>query len=416
LGFNLLEVPLQALSGALTGVFEQDLLQHQGLLFGRKGYNKPCRTDEISGRRRLDASNFLLARWEKMELIQVKKSRREEVDFEHLGFGEVFSDHMLVMDYRDGEWCEPRIMPYGPMEVYPAMCSLHYGQMIFEGLKAFYARNGAIHLFRPDKYHERMNLSCRRLCIPQMDFSLFIEGLKALIRLDKEWVPKKKGYSLYIRPFIFATDSFLGVKVSETYRYVVITSPVGAYYKEGINPVKLITSTEYIRAAKGGLGAAKTPANYAATLLPAEEAKKKGFTQVLWLDGIERKYIEEVGTMNMAFVIDDELITPPLEGTILPGVTRDSVLHLARAWNMKVSERKISIDEVFSASKDGRLQEAFGTGTAAVISPVGEIYHQGEKIVINDNKIGPVAQKLYDEITGLHYGEKVDRFGWIFTV
>jgi branched-chain amino acid aminotransferase len=247
-----------------------------------------------------------------------------------------------------------------------------------------------------------------------MSFDLFMDGLKELVNLDKEWIPKKRGYSLYIRPFVFATDSFLGVKISETYRFMIITSPVGAYYKEGINPVKLITPGDYIRAAKGGLGAAKTPANYAATLLPAEEAKKKGFTQVLWLDGVKRKYVEEVGTMNLFFLIGDKLITPPLEGTILPGVTRDSVIHLARDWKIKVLERKLSIDEVFKASKEGKLKEAFGSGTAAVISPVGEIHHNKKRIIINKGKIGSLSQKLYDEITGIQYGEKVDKFGWCF--
>jgi branched-chain amino acid aminotransferase len=309
-----------------------------------------------------------------MEIMKTKQSRRDQIDFENLGFGEVFSDHMLIMDYKDGEWGSAQIVPYGPIEVFPAMCSFHYGQMIFEGLKAFYTRMGAINIFRPQKYHERMNRSCQRLCIPKMSFDLFMDGLKELVNLDKEWIPKKRGYSLYIRPFVFATDSFLGVKISETYRFMIITSPVGAYYKEGINPVKLITPGDYIRAAKGGLGAAKTPANYAATLLPAEEAKKKGFTQVLWLDGVKRKYVEEVGTMNLFFLIGDKLITPPLEGTILPGVTRDSVIHLARDWKIRVLERKLSIDEVFKASKEGKLKEAFGSGTAAVISPVGEIH------------------------------------------
>jgi branched-chain amino acid aminotransferase len=261
-----------------------------------------------------------------------------------------------------------------------------------------------------------MNLSCQRLCIPEMSFDLFMDGLKELVNLDKEWVPTKKGYSLYIRPFIFATDNFLGVKVSETYRFMIITSPVGAYYKEGINPVKLITPGDYIRAAKGGLGAAKTPANYAATLLPAEEAKKKGFTQVLWLDGIKRKCVEEVGTMNLFFFIGDKLITPPLEGTILPGVTRDSVIHLATDWKIKVLERKLSIDEVFKASKEGKLKEAFGSGTAAVISPVGEIYHNKNRIIINEGKIGHLSQKLYDEITGIQYGEKADKLGWCYLI
>jgi branched-chain amino acid aminotransferase len=353
-------------------------------------------------------------RGEEMEIIKTKQSRRQEVDFEHLGFGATFSDHMLNMEYRDGEWGAPKILPYGPLDISPAICSLHYGQVVFEGLKAFYTRSGAISIFRPEKYHERMNQSCRRLCIPGTKFSVFIEGLKELVRLDREWVPIRKGYSLYIRPFVFASDNFLGVKVSETYQFMIITSPVGAYYKEGINPVRLTTMPDYTRAAKGGLGAAKTPANYAATLLPAEEAKKKGFTQVLWLDGIEKRYVEEVGTMNMAFVIDNEMITPPLEGTILPGVTRDSVIHLARNWGIKVSERRISIDELFDASKKGKLNECFGTGTAAVISPVGEIHHEEKMIVINENKIGPLARRLYDEITGIQYGEKPDPFGWTY--
>jgi branched-chain amino acid aminotransferase len=296
------------------------------------------------------------------------------------------------------------------------MCSLHYGQIVFEGLKAFYTRMGAINLFRPQKYHERMNLSSQRLCIPKIELDVFMEGLRNLVNLDKDWIPRKRGYSLYIRPFIFAADNFLGVKISETYRFIIITSPVGAYYKEGINPVRLITPGEYIRAAKGGLGAAKTPANYAATLLPAEEAKKKGFTQVLWLDGVERKYVEEVGTMNLFFLIGDELITPPLEGTILPGVTRDSVLHLAKKWKVKVLERRISIDEVFKTSMEGKLKEVFGTGTAAVISPVGEIHYEDQHIIVNDGKIGPLSQKLYDEITGIQYGEKVDDFGWCYLI
>ena len=347
-----------------------------------------------------------------MEIIKIQKSRRDQIDFENLGFGEVFSDHMLSMEYNDREWLSPQIIPFGPLQIYPSMCSLHYGQIIFEGLKAFYTRMGAINIFRPEKYHERMNLSCQRLCIPKMGFDLFMDGIRELVTLDKEWVPRKRGYSLYIRPFIFATDNFLGVNISGTYRFMIITSPVGAYYKEGINPVKLITPGDYIRAAKGGLGAAKTPANYAATLLPAEEAKKKGFTQVLWLDGVERKYVEEVGTMNLFFLINDELITPPLEGTILPGVTRDSVINLARDWKIKVLERRISIDKIFKASKEGKLKEAFGTGTAAVISPVGEIHHNENRITVNEGKIGPLSQKLYDEITGIQYGEKADKFKW----
>jgi len=349
-----------------------------------------------------------------MEIKKTDRSRRDQIDFDNPGFGEIFSDHMLTADYKGGTWGPPQIVPYGTMDIYPAICSLHYGQIVFEGLKAFYTRNGKINIFRLQKYHERMTRSNQRLCIPEISLDLFREGLIELVKLDKEWVPRKRGNSLYIRPFVFATDNFLGVKVSETYRFIIITSPVGAYYKEGINPVKLTTPGEYVRAARGGLGAAKTPANYAATLLPGEVAKKRGFTQVLWLDGIEGKYVEEVGTMNIFFYIGDELITPPLEGTILPGVTRDSVVQLSKEWGIKVNERKVSIDEVFKASKEGRLKEIFGSGTAAVISPVGEIHHGDGRIIINQGKIGSLSQKLYDEITGIQYGENADRYGWCY--
>ena len=351
-----------------------------------------------------------------IDITRVKQSKIGEVDMGNLGFGEVFSDHMVIIDYVNGKWQTPQIVPFGEINVLPSLCTLHYGQAIFEGLKAFYTKQGKINIFRPQKYHERMNRSCTRLCIPQMDYDLFINSVLELIKLEKAWVPQQRGYSLYIRPFIFATDSYIGVRVSETYRFMVILSPVGAYYKEGLNPVRLITSGEYVRAAKGGLGAAKTPANYAASLLPAHEAKEKGFTQVLWLDAAEHKYIEEVGTMNICFMIDNELITPPLDGTILPGVTRDSVLTLARDWGMKLNERRITIDEVFTASKNDKLNEVFGTGTAAVISPVGEMRHLDKAITVNGKKIGTVSQKLYDEVTGIQYGEKPDKFGWMLTL
>lgn len=351
-----------------------------------------------------------------MEIIKTQNSRKDQIDFGKLGFGEIFSDHMFSMDYINGKWVSSQIIPYGKIEIFPSMCSLHYGQIVFEGLKAFFTRNGTINIFRPEKYHNRLNHSCRRLCIPEIDYDLFMDSLKELVFLDKGWIPKMRGYSLYIRPFVFAIDNFLGVKISESYRFMIITSPVGAYYREGINPVRLVTSSEYIRAAKGGLGAAKTPANYAGTLLPAEEAHKRGFTQVLWLDGIERKYIEEVGTMNIFFLINDELITPPLEGTILGGVMRDTVLHLSKEWGISVAERKISIDEVQWASREGRLKEVFGTGTAAVISPIGEIQHNGNLTVVNSFKIGPLCQKLYDEITGIQYGERRDKFNWCYVI
>lgn len=351
-----------------------------------------------------------------IEVTKTKVSRIKEVDFDNLEFGVDFSDHMFTVHYKDGKWETPRIMPYGEIKVEPSLCTLHYGQAVFEGLKAFKTVDGKINLFRPDKYHERFNRSNKRLCIPFIPYELFISGIKELVLLDRAWIPDKKGCSLYIRPFVFAADNFLGVRVSYTYNFMIITSPVGAYYKEGINPVKLITSGGYVRAVKGGLGDVKTPANYAASLFPGEEAKKKGFTQVLWLDALENKYIEEVGTMNIMFVIDGKLVTPPLEGSILPGVTRDSVISLAKYWNIPVEERMISIDEVFATANNGTLQEVFGTGTAAVISPVGWIRHKDETITINKGEIGSLSQKFYDQITGMHYGEKSDPFGWCLTL
>jgi branched-chain amino acid aminotransferase len=349
-----------------------------------------------------------------IQIGQASQSRLEEVDFDDLGFGELFSDHMFMLQYKDGHWKSPRILPFSNIEVSPSLCTLHYGQAVFEGLKAFYRKDGIINLFRPERYHARFNRSCHRLCIPPLDWEFFIEAAKQLITLDRGWVPRKRGYSLYIRPFVFATDNFLGVHVSDTYLFMIITSPVGAYYKEGMNPVRLITSGEYVRAVKGGVGAAKTPANYAASLLPAEEAKEKGFTQVLWLDGCENRWVEEVGTMNIFFVIDAELVTPPLEGSILGGITRETVIELARAWGIPVNERRISIEEVLAEAKKGRLTEVFGTGTAAVISPVGWVQHKEELATINNGKTGAFSQRFYDEITAIQYGEKPDTFGWCY--
>ena len=351
-----------------------------------------------------------------IEVVRTSQSRFDPALLENPGFGVLFSDHMCSMDFSGGRWGSPKIVPFGKLEVSPALTVLHYGQAIFEGLKAFRAKDGRVNIFRPEKYHERMQRSCARLCIPPVDYGDFISGLESLLKTDSVWVPSKRGQSLYIRPFIFATDEYLGVKVSDTYKFLIITSPVGAYYKEGINPVRLTTPGEYVRAVKGGLGSAKTPANYAASLLPAEEAKKKGFTQVLWLDAIEKKYVEEVGTMNMFFHIGDELATPSLEGSVLPGVTRDSVIRIAKDWGLKVVERKISIDEVFAASNKGILKEAFGTGTAAVISPVGEICHDGACVTINNGQTGPLSKKLYDFITGMQYGDEPDKYGWIHSI
>jgi len=347
----------------------------------------------------------------KIRTTRVKRTRLGSVDFSNLGFGEYFSDHMLSMEYRKGAWSAPVIVPYSKMDVYPALCVLHYGQIVFEGLKAFRTPKG-ISLFRPQRYLERLNKSARRLCIPETDSGVVLDGLVQLVRLDQKWVPSKEGCALYIRPFIFGTGNFLGVKASETYRLLVITSPVGAFYKEGFNPIRLTTPGEYIRAAPGGLGAAKTPANYAASLLPAQEAKKDGFTQVLWLDARENRYIEESGAMNIFFHIGDELVTAPLGGTILDGVTRDCVITLARRWGMKVSQRPLPIDEVMEAAGKNTLREAFGTGTAAVISPVGAIRHKGATITINGGRTGPLALRLYDEMTAIQYGRRPDPLGW----
>jgi branched-chain amino acid aminotransferase len=350
-------------------------------------------------------------------IMEIKKSltfgsRLKETDFSRLVFGETFSDHMFVADYANGRWVSPRIVPFGPMEVSPGNCAMHYGQIIFEGLKAFRAADGGVNLFRPDRHCERLNRSAARLCMPRVPVELFMEGLEGLVKTDNGWVPRERGCSLYVRPFMFASDNFLGVKVSQGYRLMIITCPVGAYYKEGMDPVSLVTSGKYVRAARGGLGEAKTPANYAASLLPAEEAKKEGFSQVLWLDGSARGNIEEVGTMNIMFVIDGEIVTPRLNGSILPGVTRDSVLRLAGDWRIGIRQRRISIRELTDASIEGRLTEAFGTGTAAVISPVGSISHERETYRINGGGIGPLARKFYDEITAIQYGEKPDIYGW----
>jgi branched-chain amino acid aminotransferase len=346
-----------------------------------------------------------------IKLVKTAKSRLKDVDYEHLGFGKIFSDHMFYMDYKDGSWQKAQIAPYGDMPFKPALSALHYGQAIFEGIKAFRSRDGSVNVFRPDRHHARMNLSCERLCIPQITWDDFWSALDTLLSMDKEWVPNKKGCSLYIRPFAFASDEYLGVKVADNYRFMIITSPVGAYYSSGV--VKLITSPEYVRAFRGGLGCAKTPANYAASLMAADVAHKKGYSQVLWLDGMEGKYLEEVGTMNIFAVIDGKLVTPELVGTILDGVTRDSVIKIALEWGIPVEERRLSIDEIISASKEGILDEVFGSGTAAVITPVDEISHLGETLQVKSKKKGSLSQKLLDEITGIQYGEKQDMFGWI---
>ncbi len=339
---------------------------------------------------------------------------KEKPDMNNLGFGNYYTDYMFVMDYTEGKgWHDARIEPYGPLTMDPASMVLHYGQATFEGLKAYYGVNGDIRLFRPEKNMARLNESNKRLCIPEFDGDFVIEGIKKLVNIEKEWIPTAPGTSLYIRPFVIATDVHVGVHPSHTYKFIVILSPVGAYYKEGINPVKIYVEDDFVRAVKGGLGYAKTAANYAASLKSQVIAEEKGYTQVLWLDGIERKYIEEVGTMNVMFVIDGEVVTPELNGSILPGITRMSTIELLKDAGYKVTERRVSIEEVFEAAENGKLDEAFGTGTAAVISPIGLLEWEGKKVIINDGKIGPISQKVYDTITGIQSGAVEDKFGWV---
>ena len=341
------------------------------------------------------------------------KNPKVKPDQKHLGFGDYFTDHMFIMDYTEGKgWHDPRIVPYAPLSIDPAAMVLHYGQAIFEGMKAYHTEDGRVLLFRPRKNMERVNISNDRLCIPQIDVDYCVECIKELIKVEKDWIPTEPGTSLYIRPFIIATDPHLGVRPANTYQFIVILSPVGAYYKEGINPVKIYVEPFYVRAVKGGIGFAKTPGNYAASLKAQVEAKEKGYTQVLWLDGVEKKYIEEVGTMNVFFVIGDEVLTPSLEGSILSGITRMSTIELLKSLGLKVTERRITIQEIIDANKNGTLKEAFGTGTAAVISPIGELYMDGTVIPINEGKIGPLSKKIYDTITGIQSGKIEDTFHW----
>ena len=346
--------------------------------------------------------------------IQKAESLKSKPDDASLGFGSIFTDHMLNMDYHpDRGWHNLRIEPYGPIQMDPATMMLHYGQGVFEGLKAYRTPDDKIQLFRPRDNIKRMNRSSRRLCIPEVDEGVLLDALKQLIALEKDWVPSAAGTSLYIRPTIIAMDPFLGVRASNTYRLFIILSPVGAYYPEGFNPIKIWVTKEYVRAVRGGVGEAKTPGNYAASLLAGNRAHEQGYTQVLWLDGVEQTYLEEVGSMNIFFVIDGEIITPMLNGSILPGITRDSVIALAKHWRMKISERQISIGELMSARETGKLDEIFGSGTAAVISPVGEIKYGDRVVSIGKGDVGPMAQKFYDDITGIQYGLKDDPLGWI---
>ena len=340
--------------------------------------------------------------------------RAKPQDESKLGFGSIFTDHMFLMDYEAGEgWKDARIVPYGDFHLDPAAMVLHYGQAIFEGTKCYRRADGGLQLFRPEANFARMTRSAERLGMPALDEKTALEGLKKLLEIEKDWVPHQDGTSLYIRPTMIALDAQLGVHAAHHYLFYIILSPVGSYYKEGLKPVSIYVEDEYVRAVRGGVGFTKCAGNYAASILAGEVAAKKGYSQVLWLDGVEQKYVEEVGSMNMMFAYGNKIVTPALNGSILPGITRDSIITVARAMGYEVVEERLAIADIFADAKSGKLTEAFGTGTAAVISPVGTLAWKDEILTVGDGNIGPVAQRLYDTLTGIQYGRVADDHGWV---
>lgn len=353
----------------------------------------------------------------KIEYVEAKTLKEKPEWDLNLGFGKHFTDYMFTMDWTNEKgWHNAKIEPYGPICMDPATLVLHYAQETFEGLKAYKTKDGRILLFRPEMNARRFANSNKRLCMEVVPEDMFVEAIEKLVAFEKDWIPTAEGTSLYIRPFMFASEAAVGVHPSSAYKFMIILSPVGAYYPEGVNPVKIYVEDEFVRATKGGTGFTKCGGNYAASIAAQVKAEKLGYTQVLWLDGVERKYVEEVGTMNVMFMIDGKIITAPCDGTVLPGVTRDSIIQLLKSWGYEVEERHLAIDDLMQAGKDGRLQEAFGTGTAAVISPVGELNYKGEIVTINDFKTGALTQKLYDTLTGIQWGDVEDSFGWTLEV
>ena len=338
---------------------------------------------------------------------------KEKPAADTLGFGKYFTDHMFMMDYAEGQgWHNARIIPFGPIALHPASTVLHYGSEIFEGLKAYRRADGQVQLFRPIENIRRMNNSAERMCLPQIPEDMALEALTEFVRTEQDWTPSAPGTSLYLRPFMFGNDESLGVHAVHNATYVIIASPVGSYYKEGINPVKIMIETEDVRAVRGGTGEAKCGGNYAASNRAGKRAEQKGYSQVLWLDGVHRKYIEEVGAMNVMFKIGGEIVTPALSGSILPGITRKSIIEVLKGKGYTVSERLLSIDELKEAMANGTLEEAWGCGTAAVVSPIGELAYNGEKYPVNGGQIGEVTQMLYDTLTGIQWGKIEDTYGW----
>ena len=352
-----------------------------------------------------------------IKIEKTQNPKQKPGENEDIVFGSIYTDHMFIMDYEKGKgWINPRIEEFKDISLSPAAMVFHYGQTMFEGMKAYKTVDGRTVLFRPNKNIERANNSNRRLCIPEIPEEDFLQAVKEVVKVDEDWIPTKKGSSLYIRPFIISTEPSLNVKPSSEYKFIIILSPVGAYYKEGLNPVKIWIEDDYVRAVRGGIGEAKTGGNYAASLLSQEKAHEAGYSQVLWLDGVEHKYIEEVGAMNIFFKISGKIVTPMLNGSILPGVTRNSVIEVCKDWGLPVEERRISEEELYNAAKSGELEEVFGSGTAAVISPVGTLKFGDEAFEINGGAIGEISQKLYDTITGIQTGKVEDKFGWVIEV
>ena len=349
--------------------------------------------------------------------ITLAETRKPLPDPDTLVFGKTFTDHMFLMNYDAGQgWHDPRIVPYGPLSLEPSCMVFHYAQELFEGMKAYRTPEGKVQLFRPMENALRFNSSCERMCVPAIDPDFFVDAVKALVKVEQAWVPNKKGASLYIRPFVFATDPSLGVHASHSYLFVIILCPVGSYYAEGINPVKIYVEDADVRAVRGGTGYTKCGGNYAASLRAGERAEEKGYSQVLWLDGVERKYIEEVGAMNVLFKIDGKVVTPALTGSVLPGITRKSCLELLRDWGVSVEERLISAQELFDAAESGKLEEAWGSGTAAVVSPIGELAMGDKVVTVNGGQIGRLTQRLYDTLTGIQWGTEPDPYGWTVPV
>lgn len=350
-----------------------------------------------------------------MEEIKITRAPvlKDKPSMDGIPFGTCFSDHMFIMNYDEGKgWHDPRITPFENISLSPAAMVFHYGQEIFEGLKAYRDPDGGVRLFRPIENIRRMNNSAQRLCIPEIPEDLFMEALKAIVTVEKDWVPSEPDTSLYLRPFIIATDPHLGVHASKTYIFSIITCPVGSYYPEGLSPVKIMIESEDVRAVRGGTGYAKCGGNYAASLRAGTRAEEKGYSQVLWLDGVTRRNIEEVGAMNVMFKINGKIVTPALTGSVLPGITRKSCIELLKDWGYEVEERALSIDELLKAASDGSLEEAWGTGTAAVVSPIGEISFEGKTHEISGFKIGELTQRLYDKLTGIQWGKGKDDYGW----